>query len=140
MKTLLTITFALVLFSCGKNATSDKNDLLTSLNWVVEKGSIDGETPKATEIYRFQTDGTYLLESGEVKVNGKWNWTSEGEIFLQTEGMTINGHVNKFDKSSNSYLKIVELTEKTLKTLERNDGDTWDSGFAKEKNYSAQRL
>src|SRR4051812_35863360 len=104
MKSLLTIVAALVLFSCGKSSSSDKNDLLTSLAWTVEKGSIDGDMPKATEVCKFLADGTYLLESGEIKVNGRWNWTKDGEIYLQTEGLTLNGQVNKFDSTSNSYI------------------------------------
>ena len=140
MKSLLTIAVTLVLFSCGKNSSADRNDLLTSLTWTVEKGSIDGDMPKSTEIYKFLTDGTYLLQSGEIKVNGKWSWTKDGEIYLQTEGLTLSGQVNKFDSNSNSYIKIVELTDKTLRTLERSEDDTWDSGFAKEKSYAAQSL
>jgi hypothetical protein len=73
-------------------------------------------------------------------VNGRWNWTKDGEIYLQTEGLTLNGQVNKFDSTSNSYIKIVELTDKTLRTVERSESDTWDSGFAKEKSYAAQSL
>jgi hypothetical protein len=138
MKSLMTIILTLLFFSC--NNSTDKNELLTSLNWVVDKGSVDGDMPKETEKYKFMNDGTYLVEAGEVKVNGKWSWTKDGEIFLQTEGITINGQLNKFDKSSNSYLRIVELTDKTLKTLERAEGDSWDSGFVKEKKYSAQSL
>lgn len=140
MKSLFTIAVTLVLFSCGKNSSSDKNDLLTSLKWTVEKGTIDGDMPKSTETHKFLTDGAYLLESGEIKVNGKWSWTNEGDIYLQIEGLTLNGQVNKFDSNSNSYIKIVELTDKTLRTLERSEGDTWDSGFAKKKRYTAQSL
>lgn len=110
------------------------------MTWTVQKGSIDGEMPKSTEKYKFLTDGAYILESGEIKVNGKWSWTKDGEIYLQTEGFTLNGQINRFDSSSNAYIKIVELTDKLLRTLERSEGDTWDSGFAKEKNYTVQNL
>lgn len=140
MKLLLTIALTLLLLSCEKNSSADKNDLLTSLAWTIEKGALDGEMPKSTETYKFLADGTYLLESEGIKVNGKWSWTKDGEIYLQTEGLTINGQVNKFDKASNSFIRVVELTDKTLRTLERAEGDTWDFGFAKEKNYSVQSL
>lgn len=140
MRSILTILAALVLISCGKNASSDKNDLLTSSTWTIEKGSVDGEMPQLTETYKFLTDGTYLLEAGEVKVNGKWKWTTNREIYLQTEGLTANEQTDKFESSSNSYIKIIELTDKTLRTLERHETDTWESGFAKERSYTAKRL
>jgi len=103
----------------------------------MEKRSVDAELQKPVELYQFLTDGTFLLESGEIKVNGKWRWTKDSEIYLQTEGLTVNGKINKFEPGTNAYIRIIELTDKTLRTLERNDGDTWDSGFAEEVNYTA---
>lgn len=133
MKSLLKITLVLVLFSCGRN--SEKNDLLTSSAWTSESG-----TPDGTSTQKFLHDGTYFLEVGGNKVHGKWNWTKDGEIYLQAESITINGKENHFNSGLNTYIKIVELTDKTLRTVERGEGDTWDSGFTKEHSYTAQSL
>jgi hypothetical protein len=50
----------------------------------------------------------------------------------------IDGQINKLDSNVNSYIKIIEITGKALHTVERGEGDTWDSGFAIEKTYTAQ--
>lgn len=140
MRMLSTLALTVVLYSCSLTTGSSNDQLLTAFKWSIEKGSIDGTMPQSTEYHTFLTDGTYQLESGDTKVNGKWNWTNDNEIFLQTEGVTINGQTNTFDKKSNGYIKVLELTEKTLKTMERGEGDSWDSGFAKERSYRAQSL
>jgi hypothetical protein len=138
MKSLLITALTLAMLSCGQN--TDKKELLTALTWTIEKGSIDGEMPKATETYRFLPDGTYALESENITVHGKWRWTKDDEIYLQTEGLILNRQVTNFDQSSNSYIRVVELTDRTLRTLERSEGDSWDSGFAKTKTYRTQEL
>lgn len=140
MKSILIIVVIFALGSCASNPASENNELLTSFAWTIEKGSIDGEMPKSSETYMFLTDGTYRFQSGEVKVNGKWRWTKEDEIYLQTDGMIMDGQVNSFDLATESYIRVVELTDRNLRTLERGKGDTWDSGFAKERNYTSQSL
>lgn len=137
MKSLLPIAIVLFLFSCGKNSNSERNDLLTSLSWTIERASLDGRPTNAVETHRFVDDGTYTLESGEVKVNGNWEWTEADVIHLHLESLTINGETNTYDVQPAYYIKIVELTEKTLRTLEKGEGDSWDSGFAKERTYAA---
>jgi len=142
MRLLLTVVSILALVSCGRNSLSDKNDLLTNSIWTIER-NVNNE--KTFDAYRFKNDGTYLAtyklsKSEEIKVNGKWNWTKDGEIYLQTEGVTVKGEANDLDKKIISHIKIVELTGKNLRTLERHEDDAWDSGFAKEINYTSKNL
>lgn len=139
MKTLPVIVIALVLTSCT-GSSSDKNRLLTAVTWTLDKASMDSTKLRVEERYNFYDDGVYSLEAGETKVTGTWKWIDDDEIFLATEGLTINGNENKFDAPSNSYIKIVELSEKNLKTLERHEGDAWESGFAKEQHYRSDDL
>jgi hypothetical protein len=134
MKTLLAIAFTLILISCAKDL-NDKNSLLTSSTWTIKKTD-----SRAAEQYRFLSDGKYFIETNETVINGKWKWINKDEIFLEAEGLTIKGQANKLDAPLRSYIRILELSDKGLKTLERFESDAWDSGFAREQNYTAQIL
>jgi hypothetical protein len=134
MKTLLTIAFTLISVSCTKDL-NDKNSLLTSITWSIKKAD-----SRASEQYRFLSDGKYFIETNETVINGKWKWINKDEIFIEEEGLTIKGQANKLDAPLKSYIKILELSDKGLKTLERFERDAWDSGFAREQNYTAQIL
>ncbi len=137
MKSLSTIIILmLILVSCG-NSNTARNELLTSAIWTIEGASLDGST-KPIETHQFLADGGYLLESGEVKVNGNWEWSDDNVIHLKLESLTINGEVNKYDVQPGYFIKVVELTDKTLRTLESGEGDSWDSGFAKERSYASE--
>jgi hypothetical protein len=134
MKILLTIAITLILVSCTKDL-NEKNSLLTSIAWTIKKAD-----SRAAEQYRFMSDGKYFIETNETVINGKWKWINEDQICLEAEGLTIKGQANKFDAPLRSYLKILELSDKGLKTLERFESDAWDSGFAREQNYTAKNL
>ena len=137
MKSLSTIIILmLILVSCG-NPNTARNELLTSAIWTIEGASLDGST-KPMEKHQFLGDGRYLLESAGVKVNGNWEWSEDNVIHLKLESLTINGEVNKYDVQPGYFIKVVELTDKTLRTLESGEGDSWDSGFAKERSYASE--
>ena len=135
MKTAVLMLLSLILVSCSTD--SDKNELLTSLHWK-SKPNADGS--KATETLRFLNDGTFVSDAGAVKINGKWSWKNENEIYVEITGMTTGGQSSAFDKSSNYHVRILEISDKGLKTLELAEGDTWESGFAVEKKYTSLNL
>lgn len=137
MKQLLTITMLLFVLSCGQNNRSNRSHLLTSSSWTIEKGSVLGDF---TEKYKFLTDGTCLLTIGGTEVYGQWNWTGDDEIYVRPEGAVQNGQKIKADSSSGFYIKIVELTDKTFRTLERFEADNWNSGLVKERKYTSLSL
>jgi hypothetical protein len=125
----------LILTSCSSNLDSTRNDLLTSTTWIVQRELANSGTPKSDETIKFLYDGNYLSEYKEIKVEGKWNWTTEGEIFLKIQRVTVKGRSVNFDKSRNYYIRIRELSDKVLRTVERYVTDAWDSGFAEKKSY-----
>jgi hypothetical protein len=87
---------------------------------------------------KFLKDGTYVLEAGDLKVNGTWSWKADDEIYVVTQGITSDNGAANFDKTSNYNVRIKEISNKSLRILEKGEGDAWDSGFAKEKSYAAQ--
>jgi len=145
MKHLLTIALLLVVLSCGQNK-SNKSDLLTSSIWTIEKASVetlfgrDGDFPKMFEKYKFLTDGTCLLTAGETEIYGKWSWTKYDEIYIKPQGTVLNGQKIKADRSYGLNIKIVELTDKIFRTLEKGEADNWGSGIIIEGNYTALSL
>jgi len=147
MKQLLTITLLFVVLSCGQNNKSDRSDLLTSSIWTIEKASTktlfghDGDFPRMFEKYKFLTDGTCLLISGETEIYGKWSWTKDDEIYIKPEGKVLNGQKIKADLSTYGLnIKIVELTAKIFRTLGKGEADNWNSGKVIEGNYTALSL
>ena len=146
MKQLMTITLLLVFLSCGQNNRSNRSDLLTSSIWTIEKASVetlfgrDGDFPKMFEKYKFLADGTCLLITGETEIYGKWSWAKDDEIYIKPEGTVLNGQKIKADRSSGFYIKIVELTDKTFRTLERFEADNWNSGLIKERKHTSLSL
>ena len=143
MKQLLTTTLLLVLLSCGQNNKSNRSDLLTSSIWTIEKASVetllgrDGDFPKMFEKYKFLTDGTCLLITGETEIYGKWSWAKDDEIYIKPEGRILNGQKIKADRSYGLNINIVELTDKIFRTLEKGEADNWGSGIMIEGNYTA---
>ncbi|MEK6782760.1 MAG: hypothetical protein AABY93_13755 [Bacteroidota bacterium] len=147
MKQLLTITLLLLFLSCGQNSKSNRRDLLTSSIWTIEKASVetlfgrDGDFPKMFEKYKFLTDGTCLLITGETEIYGKWSWAKNDEIYIKPEGTVLNGQKIKADLSIYGLnIKIVELTDKIFRTLEKGEADNWGSGIIIEGNYTALSL
>jgi hypothetical protein len=134
MKTIQLLVLSLILVSCSKKASN--NDLLTSTGWELTPDSAD---PSAPETIKFLKDGTYVLEAGNLKVNGKWSWKGDDEIYVAVDGLTSNNGAAKFDKTSNYNVRIKEISTNSLTILEKGEGDSWDSGFAKEKNYTAKK-
>lgn len=135
MKHLVTIVLLIGLCSCENNPT-ERSELLTSFTWVMDTGAPDKEM-NTTERYTFRKDGTFYLESGEVRAFGTWKWNQENEIHLRTDGIVINGQSNRYDKSFDSNMRVLQLANRELRTLEKSEGDDWDSGFAKERSYRA---
>lgn len=146
MKQLLTITLLLVVLSCGQNNKSNRSDLLTSSIWTIERASVktlfgrDGDFPNMFEKYKFLTDGTCLLTTGETEIYGEWSWTKDDELYIKPEGTIQNGQKIKADRSYGLSIKIVELTDKIFRTLEKGEADNWGSGIIVEGNYSALSL
>ena len=147
MKQLLTITLLLVFLSCGQNNKSNRSDLLTSSIWTIEKASVetlfesDGDFPKIFfEKYKFLTDGTCLLTTGEIEIYGEWSWAKNDEIYIKPEGIVLNGQKIKNDGNYGLNMKIVELTDKIFRTLEKGEADHWNSGIILEGNYTASNL
>lgn len=146
MKQLLTITLLLVFLSCGQNNKSNRSDFLTSSIWTIEKASVetlfgrDGDFPKMFEKYKFLTDWTCLLTTGETEIYGKWSWAKDDEIYIKPEGIVLNGQKIKTDRNYGLNIKIVELTNKIFRTLEKGEADDWNSGIILEGNYTASSL
>lgn len=136
MKTLVVVLLSLIVVSCSTD--SKKNELLTSLHWKESKPSEDASKP--AETLSFLEDGTFVSDAGVFKINGKWSWKNENEISVEITGMTTGGQSNAFDKSSKYKVRILEISDKGLKTLEVAEGDGWDSGFAVERNFTSQNL
>lgn len=98
---------------------------------------LSGKMPRVTEYHTFNADGSYTLESGEIKINGQWKWVDESEIYLQINSIAVANRQDNFDSTKSSYhLRILEVSENKLKTLEKFETDAWNSGFAKERTYS----
>ncbi|MDH5476291.1 MAG: hypothetical protein OEX22_11410 [Cyclobacteriaceae bacterium] len=137
-RVLLIIVVALALvFSCNVDSNEEREELLSSITWTIMQESMsNSETPNRKATYNFRNDGTYLLKAGDIEINGKWSWVKNDEIFLEVKELTFNDEETQFDaKSINYYIRVIELSEKVFKTLERHEGDDWDSGFVKEVNY-----
>jgi hypothetical protein len=140
MKTIIILlAFTLTFVSCSQKK-SDTNELLTSSSWVIDPAITEsGTASNKSEIIKFMKDGTYSLEAGGLKVNGKWSWKSENEIYLIIDGLTSDNGAAKFDKTSNYNIRVLEISNTTLRILEKGENDSWDSGVAKEKKYAAKK-
>jgi hypothetical protein len=134
MKTIKLLLLALIFVSCSGSGSN--KELLTSTSWTLSPTSADSS--KTTEMLKFLKDGTYILEAGDLKVNGTWSWKGDDEIYVVTQGITSDNGAANFDKTSNYNVRIKEISNKSLRILEKGEGDAWDSGFAKEKSYAAQ--
>lgn len=134
--TALLLMVCIAMISCNTLTQKGTSDLLTSTKWTVEqKQLLNGEMLTTLENYSFQKDGKYIFESGEAKVTGQWKWTGMDEIYLELKSITLKGVQQDFDNKQNYFIRILEVSEDKLRTLERFNGDSWDSGFAKEKTY-----
>src|SRR6187551_810954 len=105
MKTIFLFTLTTILISCSTNQVSERNDLLTSIQWKVESSSVPNEgKPVLKETYQFFKDGTFTLRTEVVGVNGKWSWANKDEICLEETEIVINGQANKLDASNKHYI------------------------------------
>jgi len=134
------LIFSLLTQSYSFEGKTQDNDILTSYAWVKDDGRQDHK-----EVYTFYRNGQYITELGEIKTFGKWLWTSKNEIFMLHGGLqidTLSIHIQEGLGSSSQgfYVRIIEINDKELKTLERYEGDSWDSGFAREQRYIAKLL
>jgi hypothetical protein len=134
MKTVFLLSLTAIMISCSTNPVSEKDELLISIQWTVES-PLNKEMSDKKETYQFFKDGTYALYAHDTRINGKWSWTSSNEIYLEEQEIVVSGKAYKFDSSNNRYLRVIELSDKTFRTIERHEGDSWDSGFAKEIKY-----
>lgn len=146
MKKLLNITLLFIVLSCAQNNKSNKSDLLTSSIWTINKASVDTlfgrdrDFPKIFDKYKFLADGTCLLTTGETEIYGKWSWAKDDEIYIKPEGKVLNEQKIKADLSYGLNIKVVELTDKVFRTLEKGEADNWGSGTMIEGNYTASGL
>jgi hypothetical protein len=146
MKRLLSIIL-FVFLSCGQNNKLNRTDLLISSIWRIETASTktlfghDGDVPKLSEKYQFLADGTCLLITGVTEIYGTWSWTKDDEIYIKPEGKVLSGQKVKADFGTYGLnIKIVELTAKILRTLQKGEADSWNSEMVIEGNYSALSL
>lgn len=131
------LAIVLFIFSCTMDGNEEKEELLTSINWTIEQGTLPkGEVLNHKTSYTFSNDGRYLLKADQIEVNGKWSWVGDDEILLEIKGLNFNDEATQFDAKSNKYyIRVIELSDKVFKTLERHERDDWDSEFVKEINY-----
>jgi hypothetical protein len=141
--TKLLITLSITLGSCSTDVEQTSIDLLTFSHWTAEQRPLlNGEMSKFVENHIFHKDGTYTQEFEDrtgkfvMKTKGTWNWTENNEIYLQINSINIKDADHSLEKPLGYYLQILEVSENTLKTIERFEGDAWDSGFAKERTYN----
>ncbi|MCZ8214740.1 MAG: hypothetical protein O9262_00800 [Cyclobacteriaceae bacterium] len=137
------IVLSITLGSCTSDLKQTNSELLTSSPWTAErKPLLDGKMPEISESHIFHKDGTYIQEfggkNGEIIMTskGKWNWTEENEIYYQINSVSVKDTDHTLEKPIGYYLQIEEVSAATLKTLERFEGDAWDSGFVKAKIYN----
>jgi hypothetical protein len=133
---IIFISSVIILTSCSNSESRKKAVSIAAHAWISEPNSNNAETSKVPEIYSFAEDGKYTMKAGDITVVGKWKWTKKDEIFLQINGIANHDKVNSFDVKQNYYIRITELTDNTLRTLERHEKDSWESGFAEEKKYN----
>jgi len=138
---MLRLTLILILFS-GNSLTLNpqEKNILTLYSWI----KVDSNN-HPRETYTFFDNGQYSTELGKVKTHGQWLWTSNNEIFMLHRGLQIDTLSVKFQEGLGStalgfYIKIVDINEKELVTLERYEGDSWDSGFVRKCRYLAKEL
>jgi len=133
------------LFSCSAagDRVSEMTTLLVSTEWKVP------EQDKLMGVWSFKPDGTYIEDFNKdenkhkILLKGKWEWITENEITITYKSMSINGadHLLNDKEESDFYiLRVTELTKENLKVIKRFNGDSEDSGFAKEVNYIATKL
>ena len=143
---ILTALFGLLSCNSDREKTSDINTLLTSTEWTVPVDADDKKNLKG--VWSFKADGTYI-ENFDTKENvdkivlkGNWKWISESEVSIVYKSMLLNGENHKLnDNDDDSYiLRITELTKTDLKVIKRFNGDSEDSGFAKEVTYIAAEM
>jgi hypothetical protein len=137
------IVLSVVISSCNNEIKPVNNDLLTLSSWTAEPNFLlNGDKSKLIENHIFHKDGTYTqqftnpTEQVVMKTEGKWNWIEDNEIYYQVNLVNVKEMEHMLEKPLGYYLQILEVSEIRLKTLERFEGDPWDSGFAKEKIYS----
>lgn len=135
------------LLSCSDiDESSDINTLLTSTEWTVPIDSYDQKALKG--VWTFQADGTYTenFDKNEnvdkVVLKGAWKWLSESEVSIVYKSMLLNGVNYELNHDHDEFyiLRITELTKKDLKVIKRFNGDSEDSGFAREVNYIAAEI
>lgn len=133
---------SIALGACSTKVQQTNNELLTLSPWTAEPNFLlNGEKSKLIENHTFHKDGTYTQQftnpTGQVvmKTEGKWNWTEDNEIYFQVNSVSVKEAHQDLKKPLVYYLRVPEVSESTLKILERFEGDAWDSGFAKERTY-----
>lgn len=116
------------------------SELLTSYAWI-EQGA-DG---KYVVKHLFNKNGQYSATAGGDCFYGQWLWSGENEVYVAVEGIKSEKYSQEFNHGIGSsfqadYIRILEISDKEMRTLERIEGDAWDSGFAREGTYAAQEL
>lgn len=147
MKQLFSLTLLFVLLSSGQKIKSNRSDLLTSSIWTIETGSVEtlikpyGDFPEIFfNKYKFLTDGTCHLINGDTEIYGQWNWAKDDEINIKPEGIFLNGQHIRNDRNYSLNIKVVELTDRTFRTLESIETHQQNSEIILKGNYTASNL
>ena len=62
------------------------------------------------------------------------------EMYIKLEGTVLNGEKIKVERSYGLNIKIVELTDKIFRTLEKGEADDWKSPTTIDGNYTGSSL
>lgn len=136
----MTIALLILTLLSSGHSTIQETEVLTSKKWLEYGDNLNNKV-----IHVFRKNGEYITKSGDISFTGRWYWTDNNEIFTLINEFKNDTVSYQFSEglgslSPGSYIRITQLNDKELKTLERHEGDSWDSGFAKERTYLAQDL
>jgi len=134
------LILCIVIISCNPNIRKESNDLLTSTKWTTDYlKSHTFPLPEYPENHTFHKNGDYTFEGagGGLVVIGQWKWIGKDEIYVQWKSITVNDVGDNFDEKQSFYMRILEISKTELRTLVRDETDTWESGHATDVNYKS---
>lgn len=141
LKLILAVLISLNISSCHKDSDSSRDLLLTSKTWgkrmILHRpdntgmwtGTLCGESTN------FGSNGEFSRKDDcfGIIVNGKWSWTNpDNQIYIDYEGA--------LPSINNKRVKIIELSDTLLHTMELYDGSTdtpaayWELKYRHGKN------
>ncbi len=113
-------------------------DLLTSRSWA----KIDSSANHDKAIHHFHKNGQYVFETWNIQFIGKWVSIAPDEISFHHDWMKIDTMTFQLSSGlgypqSSYHMRILEISEVELITIEKHEGDLWDSPFVKKIRYIA---